>query len=144
MNRIFVGPTIGATLAGLLLNASSTAAKPWDDVRHFKCAEVISADGSFTAKTEPVLRWLVGFRDGLASLAVLDKRLLHLQNVDPDTLADFVFTLCKLNPAWSVEQAVRAEFWIMINSENKPTANGNPGPQFKWGPELEPLAVPRR
>jgi hypothetical protein len=119
MTRLVAAPLgfVIGSLSAWTTNPATT--KPWDDVPRFMCSEVITADGSFTAKTEPMLRWLVGYRDGIAALAVLDKRLSaqNVGGIDSDELATAVLAYCKAKQAQPVGDAATGVFELLINTQ---------------------------
>jgi hypothetical protein len=62
----FAGSDWDPGVAPLLANADAVASLP--------CSSAISASGSPTGNTLPILTWFFGYRDGLAALAKIDYR----------------------------------------------------------------------
>jgi len=63
----------------------------------------------------PFVKWLVGYRDGLAALSRLDKRLAGLPQ-DPLVLGALVLSSCHASPHRSIAEAANDVFERLINS----------------------------
>jgi hypothetical protein len=96
----------------------AVAAQPWKDVRTFSCRDVISPnDGSLTPKTGAALTWLAGYRDGVASLAAVDRRLKNVGEIGLDPLGAMVLAYCKAKPEMPMVEAVTGVFEFSINAQ---------------------------
>ena len=109
MNKL---PLIVTAIA--LMTGAAHAGNPpsWDDIPHYKCSEIIGNDGSQTRKTVPVLIWLAGYREGIAALAALDKRLSMI----PADISLSVLVGCENAPTRSLDDVVVSIFAMMINA----------------------------
>jgi hypothetical protein len=63
---------------------------------------------------EPFMRWLSGYRDGVAALVVLDKRLGTLPR-DPYFLGALVLSSCHAKPDRSIGEVANEVFEKLIN-----------------------------
>jgi hypothetical protein len=78
---------------------------------------------------EPFMRWLSGYRDGVAALAVLDKRLGNLPR-DTYLLGALVLSSCHAKPDRSIGEVANETFEMFINRE--------PGQRLKLGVAMPP------
>jgi len=76
------------------------------------------------AVLEPFMRWLAGYRDGVAALAVLDKRLGTLPR-SPYLLGALVLSSCHAKPDRTIGEVANEVFEKLLNQE--------PGQRLKLG-----------
>jgi len=109
-----------AALALITTAAYAGEAKPLDLVDGPNgCRKFASVDD---ATLEPFMRWLAGYRDGAAALAIFDKRLATLPR-DPYLLGALVLSACHAKPDRSIGEVAKGMIEILINDKPGPRLN---------------------
>ena len=113
----------GTMLIGLLFslvvtNPSSAADKSWDAIPHRKCSEMITPSGEFTAKTEAMLTWLVGYIDGISAPSILDKRLKTISDAGSQQIGPLVLVYCRNKQDDTLVAATTGVAELIINTQS--------------------------
>jgi len=115
--------TIFAVALAMVANANYARAQVSDELplaiveKSTKCTNFQKADDE---TLEPFVRWLAGYRDGVAALAVFDKRLAE---VKVNILAVLVLSACHAKPDRSIGEVANEMLQVIINHEPGPRLN---------------------
>ena len=117
--RHHFGKKFGFAVASLLAMGSPVFAqeKPWDAVPQFHCSDVVTSSGEFTAKTEAMFTWLVGYMNGVNAVATLDKRLSNLNDAGSFQVGPMVLAFCTKNQGDTIMSATTAVAEFVINAQ---------------------------
>jgi hypothetical protein len=87
----------------------------WGKTSSYRCSDVISPGGTLNdVKAHIMMLWLSGYRDGIAALAGLDKRLGVA--LPYDQLVALVLVYCRNKQDQSVGEAVTGAFEMTLNA----------------------------
>ena len=96
---------------------------PWDAAPHRKCSEMITPGGDFTAKTEAMLTWLVGYIDGISAPTSLDKRLRTIHDAGSQQIAPLVLAFCENKQDVDLITAATGVAEMVINAQSGKVLN---------------------
>jgi hypothetical protein len=96
---------------------------PWDATPHLKCSEMITPAGEFTAKTEAMLTWLVGYIDGISAPALLDKRLKTIHDAGSQQIGPLVLAFCEKKQDADLITAATGVAEMVINAQSGKVLN---------------------
>jgi ABC-type phosphate/phosphonate transport system substrate-binding protein len=119
MTRL-LSTTAALAMLGLVgaFSPSSAADKSWDAMPHRKCSEMITPSGEFTAKTEAMLTWLVGYIDGISAPSILDKRLKTISDAGSEQIGPLVLVFCSSKQDDTLIEATTGVAEFLINSQS--------------------------